>query len=473
MTMRIKLLILLATSTAVLIYYTNSIHPPADSSSPPATLEDTQSTHDKETTEKRGQNGTVNSFKPLSSIKLGGTLPITPSQSDTDGETIKNSAQAQTNSLTVGNKGAGAVIYERGGETTPVDTSSSSSEQANTPTEKQTPKSHRISGIRSTDLSNNSSPGTAIATATPSLSPTPTPTLTRVGGQSRGYALLHLMHPHARVAVDEQIQILKRSQLNEVYLGVLVDGTFFSDFDYLESVVQSLSEDKRILTLGLYLTNGPAMRSAVPTTSPSRTGGTLSWFDPTTFRYLIRFDPPTRATFRDLVENTLPILELNRALNPLNKNYVIPMLEDNLDRESYKAMREIIAEVIEERGKIMRNPCPSCFEGNDAYSFGDPIEVHAPSSIAELNPGDGYTLDGTGLRFPGEGDSLAYSPEAVTQLEALSVQRGLAFFGLWRLQRQGLTEGKIDPFLRNYEVPTEEQAAIEIDILRSGLTEVR
>jgi hypothetical protein len=303
-----------------------------------------------------------------------------------------------------------------------------------------------------------------------SVSATPSPTpLPRVTGQSRGYAALYLMHPNARAAVEEQVRIMKDAQVRELYLGVLTDGTFGVDFEYLNTVVRALNEDGRVLTLALYLSNGPTMRDFTNTTI---TGG-FSRINPNDFRNYIRYSPQIRAQFRSMVEATVPTFDLNRSLNAENVNYAVVMLEDNLTRDSYSAMRDIASGVLGERVTFVRNPCPdNCWPGNDMDSLGDPLELHSTNALRLLKPGDGLTLDGSGFAFPWENDPTQLSVDQVKAAETQAFAQGLAYFGLWRKQRQGVEQGKINPDLRNYEVPTAEQSAIEIELLRSGLEQL-
>ena len=56
-------------------------------------------------------------------------------------------------------------------------------------------------------------------------------------------------------------------------------------------------------------------------------------------------------------------------------------------------------------------------------------------------------------------------------LLSASVQ-GPQYFGLWRAQRQGLYGQVVHPDQRVYEVPTEEQKQVEIELLRTGLQPV-
>ena len=81
-------------------------------------------------------------------------------------------------------------------------------------------------------------------------------------------------------------------------------------------------------------------------------------------------------------------------------------------------------------------------------------------------------MDGKGFRFDNEaaGDDYFTVSEIKEQL-TLSALRDHRYFGLWRHKRQGLGTQAIHPRDRTYEVPTEEQQKVEIELLRTGLTE--
>jgi hypothetical protein len=292
-----------------------------------------------------------------------------------------------------------------------------------------------------------------------------TPGLPRISGQARGYAMLYMMHPRARATVEREVQAMLDSQVNDLYLGVLTDGTFGQDYEYLNSIIQRLVVDGRRLTLAIYLTNGATMRDW------DRTPITASFnqIEPGDFRYLIRYDPDTRNTFKRMVAEAIPSFELNLRLNPGGKNIAIVMLEDNLDAESYFQMRELARSVLGNRADFVRNPCNGCYEGNDSDTLGDPLEVHTTEELLALKAGDGFTLDGTGYSFPGEPPGRM-STENVKEILALSRVRQHRYFGLWRLERQGLGKGKLHPDQREYEVPTDAQIALEVEMLRHGLT---
>ncbi len=285
-------------------------------------------------------------------------------------------------------------------------------------------------------------------------------------GQPRGYAMLYMMHPKARATVERELEIILESGLREVYIGVLVDGTFGLDFPYLTDFLQRLADNERVITLALYLTNGATMRKYqnTPISAP------FVRIDPKEFRRLIRSDRNIQEQFVSLARKAKPIVNFNSSLHPENSNIIIVMLEDNLDRDSYRAMRDLAYSVFSNSVEYMRNPCPNCFEGNDTESFGDKIELHQTESISRLSSGDGFTLDGEGFFFPWENaseDLLSIDNVLLAQDRAL--QRRLKYFGLWRAARQGLGDASIHPDRRHYEVPTEDQAVIEIEILRNGL----
>lgn len=338
------------------------------------------------------------------------------------------------------------------------------SELQNTPM----PFEQRIYGARSTAPSVG--PAEATPTAGPTATPTitPTPTLGPVGGQPTGYMMLQLMEPTARESVERQIQILLDSKVMTLYISALVDGTFDKDYQYLASVVRRLNTEGRTLTLALYFSNGPAQRN----NEEAFPGGLFNTYEPVNFRMLIRFDNTIKTKFREAVAEAIPVFQLNLSLNPGNKNYAFPMLEDNLDYNSYKAMQRINRAAVKDSAEVMRNPCPGCADDgqNNSDPLGSGLESHNPADLPNLTRRDGIALDGSGFAFPGE--SFGLPIETVKGLKEQAFARGLRYFGLWRGPRQGLGPGtttSTPPRERFYEVPTDEQAELEIELLRWGL----
>jgi hypothetical protein len=317
-----------------------------------------------------------------------------------------------------------------------------------------------------------SSGGGASADVSPTPEPSPTPDDPNAGfyvGQTRGMTMLYLMHQSARAAVEVQVDTLLRSKVSALQLGVLVDGTFDQDFAYLQSVIRRLNSEGRTLTLVVYLTNGPTMRRW--DTTPISAG--FARIEPSRFRELIKSDSYIQDEYRDIVQKSLPIFQLNRSLNPGNRNLAIVMLEDNLDATAYRSMRDIAFPIIGGLVEFVRNPCVGCYSGNDDQSFGDAIEYHVQpnGSIPRLDPRSGVTLDGSGYKFDGEFNARAFSMQATAGLLDISLAQGLHYFSLWRWERQGFygTDVPIHPDDRIYEVSSPAQATAEIDLLRYGL----
>ena len=289
--------------------------------------------------------------------------------------------------------------------------------------------------------------------------------LPRYTGQARGYAMLYLMHPRARKTAEAEIKVMLDSQVRELFLGVLVDGTFGFDFNYISDVIQRLSADGRILYLTLYLTNGATQRVYDVTDI----NVAFNRIEPKEFRERIKHDNSIRSQFLSLVRRAKQIFDFSRRTNPRNVNIAIMMLEDNLDSDAYQEMRVLARSVLGSSVTYMRNPCPGCYEGNDTYAFGDRVEMHNPAIISSLESGDAFTMDGKGLLYSDEiGNGL---PVNVTHALLLqSLERNLAYYGLWRAVRQGLTGSKrVHPDQRNFEVPSLEQIEQEIELLRTGL----
>lgn len=305
----------------------------------------------------------------------------------------------------------------------------------------------------------------------PSVSPSPSPTPKNwYEGQIRGYSLLYLMHPAARNSVNRQIQILIDSRVRRIYLGVLVDGTFSVDYPFLGSVLDRLHRNGNIITLGLFLSNGPAMRNESERERARASGG-FNRFDPDDFREKIQFDTELREQFRRIARNARAVFLANASLSRENANIAYVMLEDNLNATAYLAMRDIAGAELGDIANFIRNPCPGCYEGNDFDPNGDGLEFHDPQLIHALQSSDGFSIDGRSLFFPGEFDPIGLSVGDVQTLMRATLSRGVAYFALWRAQRQGIRGDRVPPDERVYEIPTDTHAEIEIELLRFGLTE--
>lgn len=292
-----------------------------------------------------------------------------------------------------------------------------------------------------------------------------------VSGQARGYAMLYAMQPGARAVVESNVATLLAAQIREPYIGVLVDGTFNVDTEYLKTVISRLSVDRN-LTVELYLTNGATQRlyDQTPIRAPFVT------LNPLAFRSRIQFDEGLKREFSSIAARARDLFEYSKQQNPANQHIASVMLEDNLDVGAYRTMRELAAQQLDGTAGFIRSTCLRCVSpddrGSDIDTAGDPREEHKPEKMRELRRGDGFTLDGAGFRYPGESSTLGISPEELKSLVQEGSTKGLRFFGLWRHNWQGAKESSRDnphPDERNYVASTPEQEAFELEVLRLGL----
>ncbi len=290
-----------------------------------------------------------------------------------------------------------------------------------------------------------------------------------VGGQARGYAMLYALQPQARPVVETNVAALLSARVQEPYIAVLVDGTFGNDFGYLRELITRLNADGRNLHLGLYLANGPAQRRYrnPPYEAPFvRTS-------PEEFRREIRrSNSDAQIQYLNIIADARRLFEYNILTNPKAKNYAIVMLEDNLDRDSFRAMSNLAREQLEAVATIVRNPCKGCYDGNDDESLGYAVEEHLVERFELLKGGDGYTLDGQSFAYPTEITvGKAVTPEQLISLLKGAYQRNLRYFGLWRHSWQGTGEGVplTDPKSRVYTPSNPDEMEFEIQAIRAGL----
>jgi hypothetical protein len=308
-------------------------------------------------------------------------------------------------------------------------------------------------------------------TNTPVASQTGSSNLPLVGGQARGYVLLYLMHPRARQTTEAQIQNLIDANIQQVYLSVLVDGTFGKDHAYLQSVLQRLHDAGKEITLVQYLVSGPTMRTK---DTPIRTY--FSQRDPIDFRTIDLYEPDTQQEIIKVAREARASFEKNNQLSPNNISIVSVMLEDNLESVSYRMMRNIASQAIGNSALFLRSACPSVPNmDNDEESWGDPLELHKVEEFARLQAGDAYTLDGVDVTYPGDTNSGDIDVEEVRQMIQASYTKGLRLFGLWRKNRQGIgAQGvKVHPDNRDFAVPTSAELELERSLLREGLAPLK
>ncbi len=289
-------------------------------------------------------------------------------------------------------------------------------------------------------------------------------------GQPRGYTMLYAMQPEARAVVESHIETMRAARIREPYIGVLVDGTFGLDFEYLKTIIARLSVERN-LTMVLYLTNGATQRAWETT----KIDAPFVTKDPKLFRSEILFDQKLRAQFSAIAAQARNILQYSLEQNPANQNLVSVMLEDNLDLTAYRSMRDLARQEVGSLASFIRSTCLRCFdskdEGSDADTDGDAREEHKLELFSVLKRGDAFSLDGVGFAYPGEVAGVGVSPEQLSANIQASYLRGLRFFGLWRENWQGVvSEGnKLTPDKRSYLPSTPEQEAFELSMLRLGL----
>ncbi|MCB0354523.1 MAG: hypothetical protein KDD64_13390 [Bdellovibrionales bacterium] len=307
-----------------------------------------------------------------------------------------------------------------------------------------------------------------ITTPSPSPSPSPEPLLWYTG-QSRGYSMLYLMQREAQAVVETELETLLESRVLEPYIGVLADGTFSWNPSLLESAIRRLNDGERALTLVLILSNGSTMRSYASTEIDAPFVHT----PPEVFREAIRFDPSTRDEYRQLARRCAPFFELNRRLNPKSRNIAIPMLEDNLDDDSFVAISELAAQSLPVSVEIVRNPCPGCYEENGLFIYGSNVEIHSLEHLQIYPNPRGFSLDGTSFYHPTEQVQRGLPLSQVYETLRDSLSRGIEYFGLWKFERQGIGGGTLQiPSQRTYVPPTAQEQQNEIALLRFGLREV-
>jgi|GEM_PF-1357310 len=293
-------------------------------------------------------------------------------------------------------------------------------------------------------------------------------------GHARGYSMLYAMRPEARAVVESEMEILLASRIKQIHLGILTDGTFGWDPDYVQMLIRRAAEEGRSLSLTLYVSNGSTQRIL----EESEIRESFPQLSPESFREAIQFDPLVRAQYIELVRRLIPIFILNRDLNSSSKNFIVPMLEDNLTASAFQAIKELTEREVGSLATIVRNPCIGCYPGNDFSRLGVPLELHGMENVNLLRPGDAFSLDGTGYRSADDAQALpsAVSTGAVEELLGLAQRLPLRYFGLWRADRQGIVPSEGDrapkhPRERDYVPPSDTLREVEKAFFRYGLEE--
>jgi|GEM_PF-4749155 len=285
-------------------------------------------------------------------------------------------------------------------------------------------------------------------------------------GQFRGYAMLYLMHPNAKKTVEQELRIILQSKIKNIYLSVLIDGTFGLNLEYFKEVLYRLNTNNRKIYLSIYLSNGSTMRRFDTT----KINTAFSKIDPIKFREKILTNKQLQNSFISYIENANIIFQFNKELNSNNINNAVVMLEDNLDLKSYKFLYNLSKDLLVKGTLITRNPCPKCYQGNNDDSLNSILELHDPNHIERLEAGDGFTIDGTGIKY---NNSNGLTDLEIKSLLDIAKEKKLRYFGLWRKERQGIGKGFIHPDNREYEIPNQNQIENEINLLRYNLKEIK
>lgn len=294
-------------------------------------------------------------------------------------------------------------------------------------------------------------------------SPSTCPTL--LPGGPVGISCLHCAAPSAQGQALALAELMARSCRENLATTMLVDGTFGSDRDFLGELLRTMSQYGSRVHVYLYLGNGPWQRryQSVPNQ------GFGSKISPEDFRHRIQFDPQLRAEYQAVIREVEPLMSYAQSLGSVV--YLLPMLEDNLDAESARAIEQLVLQTVAPSISyaLGRNPCPNCYSGNDRSIPAGLFEDQHIHSLAEgIQTSSGLlTNDGKTFRFPGESLSEAgFSFDELATVVREALNRNNSFV-IWRHDFQGLSAdgGLIDPNARNYHSPSPEQAQALLNLL--------
>lgn len=248
----------------------------------------------------------------------------------------------------------------------------------------------------------------------------------------RGLACLHCNHPHAR----EQALILSDTLLKSCHaapvMNWLIDGSFGHDPEFMAGQITSLASFGRHPTAIFYLYNGASQRRYKSTEVP----GFGTKIEPGEFRHRIQHDGALRDSYRAMIRDRLPLFE--HALNNGARVILVIGLEDNLDDRAFNSMLNLTREVVGALPvEYARNPCKSCYEGNEGGILAGILEEKHTAGIA-YNSNGIVTNDGQCFKFDAEFpsdkdrtlDDLRESRDSAARIGATYV--------LWSARAQGL-----------------------------------
>ena len=273
----------------------------------------------------------------------------------------------------------------------------------------------------------------------------------------RGLSTLHCNVGAARNQCQVLGDILGRSCIDKPALNYLVDGTFGFDLPGMNHDVYRLTERGRKPHVEFYLMSGPTQRRCHSQTY----GGWETKTCPEEFRNKIKYNPQTQEEYRNLYRRLTPLID--NIFSWGGSVSVAIALEDNLDDASASKMIELLRGVMDPRVKLVRNPCPNCYQGNQAWiPPGVAEEVHKcdPNHFNIIS--GVVSNDGSSFGFSGDGE-----PCPLTLLKSTRNKAGELgnWFFAWSAKYQGLKTGGTlpPPSGRDYKTPTppEQQTLVE------------
>ena len=288
-----------------------------------------------------------------------------------------------------------------------------------------------------------------------------------VEGPPLGIACLHCGEPKAREQAIRIASILGKSCRENIATTMLIDGTFSDDQDVLKKVISTATARGSRLHLFLYMSNGPWQRRYK--TVPQKGIGTK--ISPEEFRRRIHWDRNLIEKYQQRIEWALPLIKYAQSRGSVV--YVMPMLEDNLDREAARKMEELTLEAIPPDLAVAlgRNPCTSCYRGNDgSVPEGLFLDQHAHSKHSNIRARGGLvTNDGKTFTFPHEeSESNKLTFDGLKTLAKNSLAKNNSFV-IWRGEYQGIHgRGLKDPARRNYSMPNGDDEEALLELLRDG-----
>ncbi|HQH27245.1 MAG TPA: hypothetical protein PLP17_07600, partial [Oligoflexia bacterium] len=224
-----------------------------------------------------------------------------------------------------------------------------------------------------------------------------------IEGVPIGIACLHCAHPNARAQALRIAEIMAQSCRKNIATTMLVDGSFGDDRDFLGEIVRIATNNGATLHLFLYLSNGPWQREHE--TAPD--GGFGTTMPPEEFRWRIQSDAALQAEYQARVDWAMPLVSYAQTRGAVV--YLLPALEDNFDYSTARVMEDLTLAAVPSWLPVAlgRNPCPGCYDGNDASMVpGTFLDQHAHSAGQGIIGSSGLvTNDGRTFTFPHEAAS--------------------------------------------------------------------